>query len=50
MNNLRFADDIVLIGVGREEIQKMMRELIRVSGEALNHSKSLSYKRCIEDI
>ena len=33
LNNLSFADDIVLIGDGREEIQKMMRELIRASGE-----------------
>ena len=34
LNNLRFADDIVLIGDGWEEIRETMREFITTGGEA----------------
>ena len=33
LNNLRFADDIVLVGQSREEIQKMVEELTTVSNQ-----------------
>ena len=34
LNNLRFADDVVLTGTGRKEIQEMVKDIIRISGEA----------------
>ncbi len=34
LNNIRFADDVVLVGKNKEEFKKMAKEFIKHSGEA----------------